>query len=272
MRRRGYNPRIDGPRSRPIYMKKAPGQGSVQRGLPPEYRDDAPGAGLGDTLEPEFYYMGYRDPGQGEERPLDVVSKPAAKTTPKQQHGLDAFFERQAREWQRSVQFVKMPANVQPPWFAKPLFKTKCISVSAGATASIFDRVIEARQRAVVTAIGIEVTPLLPLQDCELEFWFSQGGADMGDIIPVFDDQGPFSGSPAVPIAAGKTRVVPGSVENPFCLLSNGLQFRIKGRKDFRFNVENNSAVTVSIRAIMGFYSYWLPWGATEFESADVQL
>lgn len=272
---RPYNPRIDGPRTK-YFVKPAPaGNGEVQRGLPPELRDKK-GSGMGNPFEFDFWSRGYRDPGQGEARPLDVVYDPACepkKISENKRAELDEFFCRQRKEFQRSVMFVKKPANIEPPWFSKPLIKVKCNQVVApGATATIFTRVIGDRQRAVITTLGIDVAPVAPLLNCSVEFWFAQGGPERGDIVNLFDDQTPTAYGGSTPVEGGRTTVLPGSVENPYNFLEAGQQFRIKGRKDLTFSVENKSGVSITIRGILGMYIYWLPWGATEFESADVQL
>lgn len=270
--RRPYDPRIHGPRTRLIKPRR--NSGLVQPGPPPGF--DNQNFGLGNPLEYDYYYRGYRDPGQGEERPLDVVHDAKCPPRPpisrQKQAELDAFFCRQRQEFKRSVLFVKGPANVEPPWFAKPLIKVKNITVSAGATATIFDRVIEDRQRAVVSIIGIDVAPIGPYVNGQMEFWFAQGGTERQDVINLFDDQTSVAYGSTVPLVAGKTTLIPGSSENPFNLRGAGLQFRIKGRKLLTFNVENKSGQDVVVRGLMGMWIYWLPWGATEFESADVQL
>lgn len=230
---------------------------------------------MGNPYEHEFWAKGYRDPGQGEPRAKDLVYDPACdiKESPAKKKELDDFWCRFRKETQRTVFFVKKPANIEPPWFSKPLFKSKCgLVVAAGATETIFSRVIEDRTRAMVTMIGVDVAPIAPLLNCQLEFWFAQGGDQRTDIIPVFDDQTPTTYGGTTPLQAGKTTTIPGSVGNPFCLMSNGMQFRVKGRKELTFNVENKSGVPVTIRGLLGLYSYWLPYGATEFESGDVQL
>lgn len=231
------------------------------------------GGGLGNPHEDPYYWRGYRDTGQGEERPKDLVFDPAcepAQTDPARRAILDEFFCRFERELKKLVFFSKRPAEVEPPFFAKPLIKAKCgLSVAPGATAIIFDRTIEARQRAMVTMLGLDIAPLAPLLNCQLEFWFQGDDA----VIPYFDDQSPTTYGGSTPVISGRTTVPPGSVENPFCMQSNGLAFQIRGRQRLTMRVENKSGVTVVIRGVLGLYQYWLAGraGASEFESAEVQ-
>jgi len=232
-------------------------------------------SGLGQPHEDEYFYRGYRDTGQGEPRPKDVVFDPKCdpeldRMEPERKKALDEFFCRFQRELKRLVFFSKRPSFVEPPFFSKPLIKAKCgLSVAPGATAIIFDRPIEARQRAIVSMIGLDVAPLLPLLSCALEFWFQQDN----DIIPYFDDQSPTTYGGSTPVVGGRTSVIPGSVENPFCMITNGLGFEIKGPKRLTMRVENKSGVTVVIRGVLGLYQYWLAGlaGASEFETAELQ-
>lgn len=242
---------------------------------------------MGNPFEEEYFHEGWRDSGQGDPRPKDVVSDPALNPykgdcTPEQQKWLDCLYNRFRDELKRPlVFFVKRPAFVEPPFFARPLIKSKCgLQVAPGATGTIFDRLIEDRQRAIVVAFGIDLAPIAPLMNCQLEFWFQRAaasgntGVQNAEVIPVFDDQTPTTYGGSTPVRQGRTTVLPGSVENPWCLLSNGLQFGIRGRSRLQMLVENKSGVTVTIRGVLGFYQYWssAPAGASEFEQGDLQL
>ncbi|MGH9317724.1 MAG: hypothetical protein ACRD1P_11545 [Thermoanaerobaculia bacterium] len=239
---------------------------------------------MGQPHEEEYFYEGWRDAGQGEPRPKDVISDPSCSPltrNPADQQKMDDLFCRfEAALKKPLVFFVKKPSFVEPPFFAKPLIKTKCgLQVAPGATAVIFDRLIEDRQRAVVTAFGLDVAPLAPIMNCQLEFWFQAANAQANvageaDVIPLFDDQTPTAYGGSTPVKYGRTTVLPGSVEIPWCLLSNGLQFGVRGRTRLQMLVENKSGVTVTIRGVLGFYQYWssAPAGAAEWASGDLQL
>jgi hypothetical protein len=220
----------------------------------------------------DYYYSGWRDWGQGEKAPLRPIVDPECPTPlpPAEQAKHDALVCALRQMFQRSVVFTKNPANVQPPWFARPIIKTKNIVVAANTTGVIFDREIPERNRAILSCIGIDVAPLLPLYDQTLEFWFDLGNEQQ--VIPIFDDQTEQAYESSTGLKSGRTTILPGNVGAPFNFLANGLQSLIKGKAMLRFMVENKSDVAVTIRGVMGYYQYWLPYGADEFENADVQL
>lgn len=235
---------------------------------------------MGNPYEEEFFYEGWRDFGQGEPRPKDVVVDPTCaprKVSPGLEDAICEFERGLKKPW---VFFVKRPAFVEPPFFSKPLIKTKCgLQVAPGATGVIFDRLIEDRQRAVVTAFGLDLAPLAPLMNCQLEFWFQAANAQglvagKAVMIPLFDDQTPTVYGGSTPVQSGRTTVLPGSVEIPYCLNTNNLQFGVRGRTRLQMLVENKSGVTVTIRGMLGYYYYWsgAPGGASEFASGDLQL
>lgn len=228
--------------------------------------------GMGNPGEEAFYYEGWRDYGQAEERHKDLVHDPTcdpAKISPEKKQDLNSLFCMLKGLFQRQVIFSKGPANVQPPWFARPIIKSIRLTVAANSTGVLFTREIPARNRAVLTCIGIDMAPIQPYMNGALEFWFAKDGAQ---IIPVFDDQTAVAYEEADGLTSGKTSVLPGSLENPFAFLENGLQVLLKGRTIFTFNVENKSDSAVLFRGIMGYYQYWLPFGATEHEQGDVQM
>lgn len=228
--------------------------------------------GMGNPGEEDFYFKGWRDFGQAEERPLDIVHDPTcdpSKISPERKAELESQFCMLKGLFERQVIFTKGPANVQPPWFARPIIKAIRLTVAANSLGVIFTREIPARHRAVLTCLGIDVSPVLPLTDGALEFWFAK---DNGQVIPVWDDQTAVAYEEADGLTSGFTSVLPGSLENPFAFLTHGLQIIIKGRTVLTFNINNKSDVAVDIRGIMGYYQYWLPFGATEHENADVQM
>lgn len=239
---------------------------------------------MGNPFEEDYFWEGWRDYGQGEPRPKDVVFDPNCgpiATDPASQQKLDDLFCRMRSEIARpTIFFVKRPAFVEPPFFSKPLIKAKCaLQVAAGQTGVIFDRQIEDRQRAIVSIFGLDLAPIAPLFAGQLEFWFQAGNqqgitAGTATKIPLFDDQTPTTYGGSTPVSSGRTTVLPGSVENPAELFQNGLQFGVRGRTRLQMLVENKSGVTITLRGILGFYQYWssAPQGAAEFASGDLQL
>ncbi len=237
------------------------------------------GAGLGQPFEDSYFWEGWRDYGQDEPRTKDVIFDPTcrpnvAKQNPKTQQHLDDLFCRLRAEIERPlVFFVKRPAFVEPPFFSKPLIKAKnAFPIAAGTTADIFDRTLEDRQRAIVVMIGLDIAPVQPYLNGQLQFWFQFG--DSVSAVHLFDDQttgyGPGGGDPI----DGRTTVVPGSVENPYSLFQDGLSFGVRGPRRIRFRMENNSGVTAIVRGVFGFYQYWsaAPKGASEFGGGDLQF
>lgn len=230
--------------------------------------------GMGNPFEDQFYFEGFRSMGPGEERPRDTVIDPACDPTralsPEMKQSMEALKCTLNDVLARQVVFTKFPANVQPPWFAKPIIKAKAITIAAGETEAIFDRMIEARMRAVVTSIGIDAAPTNSILDGTCEFWFDEGSEQK--IIQVFDDQTATAYEESDGLTMGKTAILPGSLNTPFNLKEAGLQFLLKGPTMLRFMCHNKGDAAVTIRGIMGYYQYWLPYGATEFENADVQM
>lgn len=210
-----------------------------------------------------YYYEGFRDAGQGEPRPLDVLHDPHCPPP------------KEARECEKpKVNFVKFPAFNQPPWFAKPLIKARSsLVIPAGQIALIFDREIADRQRAIVSLVGIDVAPIAPLMNSQLEFWFQLGrqgvAAVSQNVLPVWDDQNPTGYGGTTPVQTGRTTVWPG-VATPQEFMRDGLQFGVKGRAQLQGLIENKSAVDITVRGILGYYYYWAAM-ASEFESGDIQ-
>lgn len=224
------------------------------------------GSGLGGPDHDEYHYQGWRDAGQGEDRPRDVVSDPNVPPPP------------DPATAKPSVCFVKFPAFNQVPWFGKPLIKARSsLVVPAGGIALIFDREIADRQRAVVTQLGIDVAPIAPLLNSQLEFWFQLGKEGVAlpskNVIPVWDDQNPSSYGTSHAVQFGRTTVWPG-VGTPEDFQQNGLQFGVRGRAQLQGLIENRSGVDVTVRGILGFYYYWSsgPGGASEFGGGDLEF
>lgn len=228
-----------------------------------------PGSGMGNPHEDNLFYEGWKEFGPNDPRPKDAVFEQTCRPSEKTQEMKDLkcvlndVFARQ-------VLFTKMPANVQPPWFARPIIKAKNITIPAGETLAIFDRIIPNRTRAVLTTLGIDVDPVTAVIDKTCEFWFDRGSEQT--IIPVFDDQTETAYEETDGVNSGKTTVLPGGLVVPFNFLAAGLQFQIKGPSMLRFMCHNKGDDALAVRGIMGYYQYWLPYGADEFENADVQM
>jgi hypothetical protein len=216
-------------------------------------------------MDSQYFYEGWRDAGQGEPRPIDVIHDPNCPPP-----SADPCNK-------PKLNWVKRPAFNEPPFFAKPLVKVRSsLSIPAGGIALVFDREIADRQRYIASYFGIDVAPLAPLLNSQLEFWFQLGkkgvAAPSQNIIPVFDDQNPTSYGGSTPVQYGRTTVWPG-VATPLKFFELGMQFGIRGRAQFQGLIENKSGVTITVRAHMGFYFYWSggPGGASEFEAGDFQ-
>ena len=234
--------------------------------------------GMGDGYDQEDYrYGGYRDFGQEEPDPNDAVYEPNRNPnapTPGKQQDLDTFFNRFREELKKLVFFTKFPAFVQPSFFAKKFIKVaeKAAIVPGAGFTNILDFEVPARQRLVVTAIGIDTDK--PAQVDNHEVCFEFNFPTTNTILQIFDDQTPTSELPGgypTPLTIGQTTIMPGSIADPFCLKSNGLEFQIEGPGNLIFRARNDGAENIRIRALMGFYRYWLP-KASEFEGGDLQV
>lgn len=231
-------------------------------------------AGVGNPYEEPYFWEGYRSMGPGEERPLDVIIDPScdpSRNLPPDVKAHMAALKCTLNDvLARQVVFTKFPANVQPPWFSQPIIKAKVITIAPGDMQPIFDRMIPERMRAVLTTLGIDLDPISAVLDRTCEFWFDEGSQQK--IVQVFDDQTETAYEETDGVDAGKTTVLPGSLTVPFNFMDAGLQFHLKGPTNLRFMMENKGDAPVTIRGIMGYYQYWLPYGADEFENADVQM
>jgi hypothetical protein len=209
---------------------------------------------------------GWRDAGQGEPRPQDVIYDPECPAPP-----TNPGCKKVKLNW------TKFPAFNQPPFFAKPLVKSRSsLVIPAGQIGLVFDKDIADRQRAIISFVGMDVAPLAPLLNSQLEFWFQFGKKGVAEVsknvIPVWDDQNPTSYGGSTPIQSGRTTTWPG-VATPLDLFQNGLQFGVKGPNQLQGLIENKSGVDVTIRGTLGYYFYWSsgPGGASEFEAGDFQ-
>jgi len=236
-----------------------------------------PGGGMGNPHDRE-YWEGYRDWGGGDPRPEDVVFDPS-KTPPKDNQpvtpGSPEYFNELIYRFQKAVKttpvLTKRPAFVEPPFFAKPQVKFGgggTLVPDGGAPTVIYDRILEARQKLVVTSIGIGVDTPAAYTAHQLMFFFADGKPSA--VIPVFDDQSPAAAALAT-FERGKTTMIPGSMEQPYSLIRDGCAFVFEGPKRIQFYVQNFSGAPVEVQIITGLYQYWIPF-ASEFEAADNQI
>jgi hypothetical protein len=222
--------------------------------------------GMGNPMETPFFFDQFEDFGPCEPRQKDVVYDPSCdpmRMDPSRKNSLEELCCMLRDCLKHFVFFVKRPAYVEPPFFSDPIIKLAEKEVAASSTVDILERRVEARQRAVITAIGIEVNDEVLYGNHELVFWFEVGGV----IRPIFDDQ-----TSGVALRSGQTTIVPGSMEQPWSLRENGLTLLIRGPAEWKFRCQNLNAVTdVQVKAVATYYEHWLP-KAGEFEQADIQL
>lgn len=224
------------------------------------------GPGMGNPHESRFYNQQFRDFGPCEPGQKDVVFDPTCdpmRMDPVRRREMDELCCTLKECFREYVFFTKKPSFVEPPFFSKPVLKVASKTVAKNSTVVLLQRRVEARQRAVVTAIGIDFDQPQVYGAHELVFWFTLGG----HIYPLFDDQ-----SGLITLQTGQTTIIPGSIEQPFSLRQNGLLFLIKGPTEFEFICQNtNLATDVKVSALMAYYEYEMK-KAAEFETADVQL
>jgi hypothetical protein len=223
---------------------------------------------MGSPGEGDYFYDQFRDYGPGDPRAKDVVYDPnkcnPRDTSPERRHELDEFFCRFAEALKKNVFLAKRPAFAEPPYFSVPNVKLAGVDVAAGATVAVLDRVIEDRQRAIVTSVGVDVNNPQAVSNGLMRFWFAFDGV----VVPLFDDQTPA----LVPaLQQGQTLAVPGTVAQPFNLLQTGVPLQVKGKTRLQFFVQNNDVADIHVCALITFYQYWLQ-NAAEFEAADNQV
>lgn len=238
---------------------------------------NSPPGGLGNPHDREFW-EGYRDPGAGEPRPKDIVFDPS-KVPPKDGEpttpGTNEYFNELVKRFQDAIKktpvLVKRPSFVEPPFFSKPQVKFGGGGTAippGGTPVAIYDRILEARQKLVITSVGIGVDTPAAYTAHQLLFWFADN--DASAVIPVFDDQSPAAAA-LTGFQRGKTTMIPGSIEQPYSLIRDGCAFVFEGPKRIRFFVANFSPSEVEVQIITGLYQYWIPFAA-EFEAADNQI
>jgi hypothetical protein len=223
---------------------------------------------MGQPGEGDYFFDQFRDYGPGDPRAKDVVFDPSKcnpkESSPGRKHELDEFFCKFAESLKKFIFLSKRPAFLEPPFFAVPNVKLAGVTVAAGATVAVLDRVIEDRQRAVVTSMGVDVNNPMAVANGLMRFWFALDE----QVIPLFDDQTPA----LVPaLKQGQTLAVPGTVAHPFSLINAGCQLQVKGKGRLKFFVQNNDVVDIKVCALITFYQYWLQ-NAAEFEAADNQV
>lgn len=231
--------------------------------------------GVGNPHEEAFFFEGFRDYGQNDPREESVVFDPAdcgpARVSPEQKALLDEAQCRIEKGLKKAVFISKRPAFVEPPFFSKPLTKTKGITIGpGGAQGQLINRPIADRQRAVVSAIGVDVSDPTAYNAQSLVFWFALTDASRA-IIPVFEDQTIGLAFAPTGLPTGQTTIFPGTTENPYSLLQSGIAFQVKGPQNLILQAQNFSAAPVLFRTVVSLYQYWLPQ-ADAYATADLQL
>lgn len=224
-------------------------------------------SGVGNPFETPYGSEAYRDPGQGQPRPKDIIYDPnedPAEIPEERRQELREMVSLFREIFQKQVLYTKRPAFVEPPFFAKPRILIDEITLPAGGAVllPIITKQIEARQRCIVSLVGIELNEPALYDAHELRFAFVLNG----DIVDIFED-GSIANLPT-----GVTTRVPGDLNNPFCLLTNGLQFEVQGEKTLEFSGQNvNGTTDAIVTAMVGIYEYWTP-DASQFAGGDIQV
>lgn len=216
---------------------------------------------MGNPYEEDYYFDQYRDVGQGEPRAKDVVFDPTCPPalSSEQRRIVDEWFCQYKKFLRTNVHYVRRPAYLEPPFFAFPQIHTVTgVVIGAATIAPLISVEIADRQRAIITSLGFEVDDTASLASGLLWFWLENNGR----IVPLFND--------AFAPQGGQTTRPPGSLEQPFCLLTNGLQVEIRGPATVNLNAGNDSPGAVVFAAHLGMYQYWVP-KADEFQTADYQ-
>jgi hypothetical protein len=228
---------------------------------------------MGNPHEEDFFYRGFRDFGPGDPRTRDYVSDPTQECAPKPGSAEHAFvkeFMCQLREeLKRTPIMAKRPAFVEPPYFSKPHIKVSSATIPAGGAAvAILDRKLGDRQRALITAAGVDVDPPGLFVNHQLLFWY----ATSGEVMPYFDDQS-VAAAALADFQEGKTTIFPGSVEEPFNYMDKGVPVPFTGKGDRRMQlfVQNFGTEDAEICALVAFYEYWMTVSSA-FEEGDNQV
>lgn len=171
-----------------------------------------PNEGIGQPHEPGYFYPQYRGPGNEQARtsaPLRIVGGPGEHP---------------------AVQFVQMPAFQMPPYFAQPIVVLSETTLQGNGQEHYLAVIpIEAEYRLIVTATAMETDAPQELENVQV--WFARAGGDMP--LPILSTQqggtalASLIESPLLPL--GRARRLPGTMEAPFCWLTNGLQFQVIG-------------------------------------------
>lgn len=177
--------------------------------------------GLGDVSS-EFYYVGYRDPGGSDPWAEDVVYDPKRDAACRGDAGgegeealrrrarIEAAICRTKELIKERPWLIKKPAFLEPPYFSKPLIWVgEANLLRNSVTLFAANDIIRDRQRFIMTSFGIDVENTALLAGRELRFGFSgslrltvtQPGdfLDLGQAVPLFDDQTPSGFVPAPP-------------------------------------------------------------------------
>lgn len=228
--------------------------------------------GVGNPHDERYFYENVRDFGQGDPRERQVIFDPLKDgcrqdVPPGVRDAIDLLLCKFQDALKKFVFISKRPAFVEPPFFSKPITKTKGMLLPPLNPTTILDRRIEDRQRAVVTAIGVDTDNPAIVQAQSIAWWFGLNAVDnRAAIINLFDDQ-----TTPTHAIGGMTTILPGSVAEPYSFLRDGIAFQVKGPTNLIFAAQLAAIVVVNVRVLMTLYQYWLPH-ADAYASADLQL
>lgn len=257
--------------------------------------------GMGNPHEDAYFYDGYRDAGQSEAIPQDLVFDPTcdqSKMHKEQVQKIEQFLcaiDRKLRTNQ-SVYITKAPAFLEPPFFSKPTIKVSCNEVQNPNLVDLLVWEVPAQQRLIVTSMGLAYDnagnpaagPLIGLK-----YWFEVNDVqalplavevvNIENVVPIFDETSDASFYPLFPIPVFPSiapvfgqvgAAFPGTPEDPYNLLENGLLFLVKGPGVLKFRVQSSILIPgplVTIYSMISFYQYWVE-PSSEFEKADIQV
>jgi len=231
-----------------------------------------PQSGVGNPHEVDFFYTQSRDPGQGQPAEPSVLYDPASdpinNPIPREKASeikqFTGYFLSQMR--QRTT-FVQMPAFQMPPFFAQPKIIISHTTVPAGATFILIRHEVAARYRTLLVCCGMSTDSPLAVHNGQIVFGFQIQG---GQRIDYLEHQVGGANGVTKPTQFGFTPFLPGTLCEPFCFLSNGLQFLVSGPQALDLVAINNSAAAVEICLLLGLYKYQTPV-VTEHAKSDLQ-
>jgi hypothetical protein len=237
-----------------------------------------PGGGMGNPMEENFYYTGYRDFGSADPQPQDIIYDPTmdpTKSPPDVQRKNDEFWARCKEELPKIPVFTKEPAFISPPFFSRPKIKFRRMTIPAAGlvgapNTTVLDWALEDRQHWIMTSIGLETDNPAITQNGLVIFRFTVNNV----IYQLWDDQTVDIIDPPGPPAAGETSRIPGTIAAPFNLRDAGLVFGVDGPARILLECRNSNPVLpandITITAQISFYEYWMP-NNSQFEGGQWQ-